>query len=209
VAVPLDARQSGEWIEDPWIAADKAFRPCYIGGWSACEHWDFTEQTFRDVLVITARTLHPRHVVMQGIPFHLTRRPESALFGTVQVWRGQSKVSVSDPSRTLVDILDDPRLGGGIRHVASVVHEYFTSARRHDALIIQYGDRLGNRTVFKRLGYLVEELRIDASELVAACLQRRSTGLTALDPSVHERGRIVNRWRLRINASVGRPGGES
>jgi predicted transcriptional regulator of viral defense system len=47
VAVPLDARRSGEWTEDPWIVADRVFSPCYIGGWSACEHWDLTDQVFR------------------------------------------------------------------------------------------------------------------------------------------------------------------
>ena len=36
VAVPLDARRSGEWIEDPWVVAERLFSPCYVGGWGAC-----------------------------------------------------------------------------------------------------------------------------------------------------------------------------
>lgn len=38
VAVPLDTRRPGEWVEDPWVVAERVFGPCYIGGWSACEH---------------------------------------------------------------------------------------------------------------------------------------------------------------------------
>jgi predicted transcriptional regulator of viral defense system len=202
VAVPLDARQSGEWIEDPWVVADQVFSPCYIGGWSACEHWDLTEQTFRAVLVVTAKKVREREVEMQGISFHLTVRTEEALFGTVQVWRGQTRVAVSDPSRTIVDVLDNPRLGGGIRTVVDVLREYMASQHRDDQILIAYGDRLDNRAVFKRLGYLIELLGIEADELLAACRERRSAGLVALDPSVKARGQIVRRWGLRANVHL-------
>src|SRR6266851_2739299 len=89
VAVPLDARRSGEWVEDSWVVAERVFSPCYIGGWSACEYWDLTEQLFRTLLVVTARKVRHRNVEIQGIPFHLTVRSGEALFGTVPVWRGQ------------------------------------------------------------------------------------------------------------------------
>ena len=32
IPVPLDARRSGEWREDPWVVAERTFSPCYIGG---------------------------------------------------------------------------------------------------------------------------------------------------------------------------------
>jgi len=202
VAVPLDARRSGEWVEDPWVVAQRVFNPCYVGGWSALEHWDLTEQVFRVILVVTARTVRHRDVQIQGNPFHGTVRPEKALFGTVQVCRGQTRVLVSDPTRTIVDALDDPGLGGGIRTVADALHEYMTSGHRDDRLLIEYGDRLGNRAVFKRLGYLVEHLDVDAPELIEACLKRRSSGLAALDPAAKSRGRILRRWRLRVNVPL-------
>lgn len=201
--MPLNARRSGEWIEDPWVVAHRVFSPCYIGGWSALEHWDLTEQVFRVILVVTARAVRERDVEIQGIPFQLTVRPEKALFGTVPVWRGQTRVSVSDPSRTIVDVLNDPRLGGGIRTVADALHEYLISNHRNDQLLIEYGDRLGNRAVFKRLGYLLERSGVAAPVLIDACLKRRSSGLTPLDPAAKSRGRIVRRWGLRVNVSLG------
>jgi predicted transcriptional regulator of viral defense system len=205
VPVPLDTRRPGEWIEDPWIVAARLFDPCYIGGWSACEHWGLTEQLFRTILVVTARRVRDRDVELQGIPFQLTVRPDTKLFGTVGVWRGRTKVSVSDPSRTVIDIFDDPRLGGGIRTCADVLHEYLAGEHRSDHLLIEYGDRLGNRTVFKRLGFVLERAGEPAPDLIAACLDRRSAGLGSLDPSVAETGRIVRRWGLRVNVTL-RPG---
>ncbi|MBV9604955.1 MAG: type IV toxin-antitoxin system AbiEi family antitoxin domain-containing protein [Solirubrobacterales bacterium] len=203
VPVPLDARRSGEWVADSWVVADRLFSPCYIGGWSACQHWDLTEQVFRALLVVTARRVRERDLELQGIPFHLTVRSSEALFGTVSVWRDQTRVAVSDPSRTIVDVLDDPSLGGGIRTVADVLGEYMASQSRDDLVLIDYGDRLANRALFKRLGYLLELLGVDAPELVAACRERRSAGVIALDPTVKARGRIVRRWGLRDNAGLG------
>ena len=206
VAVPLDARRSGEWVEDPWVVADRLFHPCYVGGWSACEHWDLTEQTFRTLLVVTAHRVRDRDEVIQGMPFHLTVRSEVAIFGTVPVWRGQNKVAVSDPSRTVIDVLDDPSLGGGIRTLAEVLDEYFRSEHRDDRLLVDYGDRLGNRAVFKRLGYLLERSRVGAPALVEACLARRSSGLAKLDPAAKGPGRILRRWGLRVNPLPGPAG---
>ncbi|MDQ2874353.1 MAG: hypothetical protein M3Y33_05920 [Actinomycetota bacterium] len=208
VAVPLDARRSGQWVEDPWVVAERVFSPCYIGGWSACAHWDLTEQVFRTLLVVTVRRVRHRDVEIQGLPLHLTVRGNDALFGIVPVWRGQTRVSVSDPSRTIADVLDDPRLGGGIRTVADVLREYLDSEHRDDRLLIGYADRLGNRAVFKRLGYLLEYSESDAPELIQACLERRSSGLVALDPSAKAPAHIVRRWRLRVNVALGAPGGE-
>jgi predicted transcriptional regulator of viral defense system len=207
VTVPLDARRSGEWVEDPWVVADSIYRPCYIGGWSACEHWNFTEQLFRTLLVVTGRSVRRSEVSYPGVQLHVTSRSPDMIFGTVGVWRNSTRVNVSDPSRTVVDLLDDPRLGGGLRHSADALHEYLLSDHRDDALLIGYGDRLGNRTIFKRLGYLLESREapagVDAGSLISACLDRRSAGLTTLDPANMSRGRIVRRWGLRVNIDLG------
>ncbi len=208
VAVPLDARRPGEWVEDAWVVAARVFNPCYIGGWSACEHWDLTEQIFRTVLVVTARRVREREPVIQGTSFRVTVRSEENLFGTTPVWRGQVRVQVSDPTRTVVDIFDDPSLGGGMRNVADVLHEYLHSEHRDDELLVAYGDRLGNRAVFKRFGFVLEHVGVNAPDLIAACHARRSSGLVALDPSIDAKGRIVRRWGIRANVTLGTAGGD-
>lgn len=208
VTIPLDTRRPGEWVEDAWIVAERTFSPCYIGGWSACEYWGLTEQVFRTVLVVTGRKVRSREPVIQGTPYRVTVRSEEKLFGTTLVWRQQVRVPVSDPSRTIVDLLDDPRLGGGMRTVADIVHEYCGGEHRNDDLLIAYAERLGNRAVFKRLGFVLEHLQLDAPRLVEACLANRSSGLITLDPSVKVTGRIVRRWGIRINVTLGSPGGD-
>jgi predicted transcriptional regulator of viral defense system len=203
VVVPLGATAPRDWREDPWLIAMKAFSPCYLGGWTACVHWELTEQLFRDVMVFSARPMARRRFEIQGTWFRVKVVAPERLFGLAPVWRGRTRVRVSDPSRTLVDVLADPTTGGGMRHVSEVVATYFATGVRDDAKLIDYASRLGNRTVFKRLGYLVERFGIDAADLVKRCQARMSAGVSLFDPELSRRGMIVSRWRLLVNVTVG------
>ena len=113
------------------------------------------------------------------------------------------RVEVSDPSRTILDLLDDPALGGGVRHVSDVLRTWSEGDLRNDGLLLEYADRLGNRSVYKRLGFLVEALELPATDLIEECERRMSEGVVRLDPSGPEGGRRVNRWRLIANATIG------
>jgi predicted transcriptional regulator of viral defense system len=130
------------------------------------------------------------------------RRHHHHLFGTAPAWRGTTKVLVSDPSRTVVDLLADPAIGGGIRHVTQILRSYFSSEHRDDRALVRYATRLGNRAVFKRLGFLTELLRIEAPALIKHAMNHKSAGLSFLDPSIRRRGRILKRWNLRVNADL-------
>jgi len=202
--VPLGAGEPTEWREDPWMVAAKALAPCYIGGWSACEYWELTEQIFRDIVVVTGRGVRSSNVEIQGTAFRLKSLPKAKHYGTRNVWKARVRVAVSDPTRTIVDVLDDPSIGGGIRHIADVIDAYFAGEHRDDERLVEYANRRGNRTVFKRLGYLVEALGVEADTLVHACRAEMSAGLSLLDPSSRLKGRISKRWNLRVNADVAR-----
>ena len=202
ITVPLEARSPSERKEDPWVIAAALFTPAYIGGWSACEHWGLTDQIFSDVVVFTSHRVRRRRQTIQGITFVFKSIPPKKVFGLSTIWRGQTKIQISDPSRTIADVLDNPSLGGGIKHVAEVLHEYFAGEHRNDRLLTDYVGRLDNRTVRKRLGYLIETLAIDAPEIIKFCKRNLSTGYSKLDPTIRAKGRLTRRWNLGINVRI-------
>ena len=201
-AVPLEAEDPQGWRIDPWTVAAKALEPGYVGGWTALHHWDLTDQLFSTTVVITAKPVARREQEIGGATFELRHRPSSELFGTRRVWREGLPVDVSDPERTLADCLDDPSLGGGIRHVAEALAQWHESSARSSGRLIDYAERLANRTIFKRLGYLLEALGIDDPELIAASRDRISRGVSLLDPGRPRAGSITSRWNLRVNAVI-------
>lgn len=201
ITVPLDALHPAQWREDPWVVASKVFAPFYIGGWSACEYWNLTEQIFNETVVVSNQRLRRRHVEIQGFHFLIKRVSKDKVFGTSVVWRGRTRVPVSDPTRTIVDILDDPGIGGGMRHITEVLNTYLSNERRDDSRLLEYANRLGNRAVFKRLGYLLETLGVLAPNLINVCAREKSSGIALLDPTAPRKGRILRRWNLQINVA--------
>jgi predicted transcriptional regulator of viral defense system len=99
----------------------------------------------------------------------------------------------------VIDILEAPRLAGGIRHGAEILLSYLDN--NDPFVLLDYGDRIGNSAVFKRLGYIAETLDGD-DDLIAACHDRISAGVSLLDPDVTRTGRTVTRWNLRINTAL-------
>lgn len=201
-AVPIEAEDPEAWRVDPWTIAATALAPSYIGGWTALHHWDLTDQLFGTTVAITPRAVPQRKRVIGGARLELRHRPERAFFGTRAVWREGVRVEVSDPERTLVDCLDDPTLGGGIRHIAEALAQWHGAPRARLDRLISYGDQLGNRTVFKRLGFLLEALDIADATLIEACRERISSGISLLDPRRGQVGSITTRWNLRVNATL-------
>ena len=203
LARSLDAGDPAGWTDDPWLLAVRLYATGYIGGWSACEHWGLTDQEFRDLLVFTPDRSAPRRVLSGVTPIRAKVVRADKIFGTRTAWRRSTPVRVSDPTRTIVDLLDDPATGGGIRHVAEVLMIYFASEHRDDVLLVTYIERLGNRTAFKRLGYLLQTLGIGSTDLVDDCRSRISRGVSLLDPDAGARGPVVTKWNLRINVEIG------
>ncbi len=196
VSVPLDLLDSEQVLEDPWILVPALFAPAYIGGRTAAEHWDLTEQIFRDILVYTARSIRVKTVETQSAVFILKNIREELIFGTKTVWRGQTRVAVSDLHRTIIDMLEEPAVGGGVQHVADCFTQYLSRPERDPQTLVDYAERLGNGVVFKRLGFLAERDPRGTS-LAAACKKHLTKGNAMLDPAL-DCTRLVTRWRLWI-----------
>lgn len=194
--VPLDSLTDARVLADPWILVPALFDPAYLGGRSAAEHWDLTEQIFGDLVVMTSRRVRARDVVRHGVRFRLKHIAPEALFGTKVVWRQNTKVSVSDVHRTIIDMLVDPELGGGLQHVADCLAIYLSRRDRDDERLIAYGQRLGQGVMFKRLGFLAERLP-GGERLAKACQDHLTRGVSELDPD-QPGGRIITRWQLRV-----------
>ena len=200
VPVPLESRTSDVPLEDPWVIAAQLYGPCYIGGWSAAEYWDMTEQIFRTVVVMTVQRPRDRNPTIKQTDFLLRSVQEKALFGMKSVWRGQVKVDVSDPTRTILDMLGEPRLGGGIRSVNDMLLNYLRSEAKNLDLLIGYADQLGNGAVFKRLGFLLERHAPNEQGTIEQCGQRLTKGNARIDPK-QPGERLVSRWRLWVPES--------
>jgi predicted transcriptional regulator of viral defense system len=198
--ISLEARTTDIPFDDPWIIAEKLFSPCYIGGWSAAEYWDMTEQIFQTIVVCTTKKLRNRNLLIQKTNFLLRTISKNSMFGLESVWRGQVKVSISDPTRTVLDMINDPVLGGGIRTTTDIFTDYLKSKKKNLDLLIKYADSLNNGAIFKRLGFLLEKFAPNEKSIILKSKSRLTKGNAKLDPKL-KADKLITKWRLWVPES--------
>lgn len=203
LVLPLESASERETtVEDPWLLADALYSPCYIGGWSAAEHWGLTEQLFRSTFVATTAHIRAREATHLGLAFTLVRIKPSRLKDLSVVWRGHARVHVSSRERTIVDAASDPRWLGGFRHLADVFATYAADPKADAAKLLAELRRFGSGAAAKRIGFLAERLWRSETALIEGALAARTAGVVKLDPTIARRGRMNSRWRLWVNSSI-------
>lgn len=201
IAVPVDAEHPGQWSADPLVIATAVWSPCYFTGWTAGNHWGLTEQIFQTTIVRTSTRVRSADQTLLDHRYLVSSVSSEKLdWGIRSVWQDATRIGMADPTRVIVDVFDDPSIGGGIRHCAEMLTTYVAEHERGP--LLNYADRLGNAAIFKRLGYLCERLELADDRFLDECEQRLSTGVALLDPGLPERGEQDARWRVRVNARV-------
>ena len=196
VSVPLDLAGSEQVLDDPWVLIPTLFGQCYVGGWTAAHHWDLTEQLFNEIVVFTTRRINTKRVNAQGVAFLLHPASQERMFGLKTIWRGSMRVPISDPARTIIDMIATPDTGGGIDHVADCLAAYRKTTTYDADLLVRYAGQFGNGVIFKRLGFLAEAHLHDA-KLAAHCHTRLTQGYAQLDPALPSK-RLQTAWRLWV-----------
>ena len=196
---PIPLEYDPEWeVEDDWLIADRAFSPGYVGGFSAVKHWDFTEQLFLTTFYLTTKPVVLRLVTLGSFKLKLKTIKAYKMFGTELVWRNNVQVKVSDPSKTIIDLLDDPSLGGSMRVVQDFFREYWDSEYRDIKKLILYGKKMRNKTIFKRLGFLLEINELADKRILQSLQDKISSGYSTFDPKVGGQF-FIRKWGLKVS----------
>lgn len=176
--------------------------PYYIGYRSALELYGWLQHPVVGRLWIAVP--QPRRVLRtpRDRVIWVVTRSDRFEWGVAHKWLDSAKVSVSDPERTFLDCLHLPRHAGGITEiVAAFIRAWSTLDPDR---LISHVDRLGNTSVARRLGALVESVDLEGADRLTDRLpHRRWRGRpVALDPSLPAGGEINLRWGIRMNVSV-------
>lgn len=200
--VPQEARSPDDVSEDPKTVAARLFDPCYLGGWTAAEQWGLTEQIFRTIVVLTPRKVNSRRPRIRFSQFLIKTISQNQFFGMKTVWRENTRISFSDPTKTVVDMLNDPSLSGGGRNLGDVLTAYLSSDERNLSLLIDYCKQMRNGAIFKRLGYLLEQNGLNDEITMQKVRKNLTAGNARLDPAIPS-NKLITRWRLFVPNDLG------
>jgi len=200
IPVPLDSETSDIVIDEPFVVAEAIYHPGYIGGFSAVKHWDLSEQIIETIYYFSTKQVKDHNPVHGSTRFRIKTIKEGRNFGTKAVWYGSTKVKISDPTKTIVDIFDDPKLVGGMSVVYDIFKEYSESDYCDFELLRRYAKKMKNKTVFKRLGFIIDTKFDSPPEEFEGLKEEISAGYSKFDPQITNTI-IIEKWKLKVPVS--------
>jgi predicted transcriptional regulator of viral defense system len=198
--VSLSSTSTNPVVEEPFLIVESIYGPGYVGGFSAIKHWDFSEQIIETVTYFTRRKVKNRRPSHGSVKFRLKTVSEHKIFGLKTIWVGSKKIYVSDPTKTMVDLFDDPSLVGGMTIVKDVFSEYLESEYYDFDLLLSYIQRIGNKSIYKRLGFLLDTSFSVNEATVSILRANMSEGYSIFD-STTASPCTVSKWRLKMSQS--------
>ncbi len=200
VIVPLDVGVKGadSFIVHNFVIACNLVRPYYIGFWSALNYHGLSDQIPSTTFIATTEAKKPLKILNND--YHFVGLESSKFFGITQVEIEGRKIKISDPEKTILDCLDHPEHAGGIDEVARSI--YFSHEELDFRKIGDYADRMGNVTILKRLGYILDKTSLlEKYEFVFKGFVP-SKGYPALDKLSPKKGKHNSKWGLLINKEI-------
>jgi len=201
--VPLGSDSANPIPEDAWAIAMELFSPCYISGWTAAEHWELTEQIFNSTVIFSGQKQRKKDHLIAGLTYRAKFIALKNIWGTKSIWSSNKKILIADIHRTIIDVLDDPKLGGGGRHTIDILKTYLQKKEADLEILMQYAKKLEHGSVFKRLGFIIEKFANPSSTWVETLHSKIKTGIINLDPNGPNSGPIITKWGIRINIPLG------
>ncbi len=198
--LPLEAGMEGLYSAHEFVIAAHLVQPYAIAYASAFSFHGLSDLLPQAVLVATTRRKADVVVAELGLRFRFITITPRKFFGLQTVIIEDQPVQITTPAKTLVDGLDHLDLCGGIVELAKGLSRYAQDGADWAQLTAD-ARRLGNRTVFKRLGYLAEVLGLDVGEWAERWQIEMSPGETLLDPRYGRVGPYHAGWNLRLNVA--------
>jgi len=181
-----------EWVlSNPLFIASHLVAPAYVSYWSALHFYGFTEQAPLTTFVATTKKKRP--VTFRDFRFRFVTVKSRKFFGYRREMVGDLPVVVADEAKTIVDGLDQPRYAGGVAEVAKALR---TALEEVDVdTLVEYANRMGDKSLGSRLGYLLETLGHPVEGLI------RSASPVRLDPARPRTGHTDPQWQVVVNVA--------
>jgi len=169
----------------------------YIGYFTALQIHSLTTQPNLKEQIVVNKQIKPSTLKVKGIPFQFIYHNKSHFFGSKKTWVDSfNKVQCSDLEKTFIDCLFKPAYAGGITEIVKAIHK--SKDKIDFNKLLHYAMQFKSQAVIKRLGFLLELLKI--SHPTIENLQKlRTDSFVLLEPSHPKEGKTIFRWAIQQN----------
>jgi len=191
IVVPMEGKFG--WSEHPFLIAAKMVKNYYVSYRTALAHYGLTEQIPKYIYVATldrkARTVKEIHDYV----FKFIRINGRKFFGYKKERIEGEEVNVAEIEKAIIDCLDKEQYAGTIIGTAKAL----SNKRINVDKVKRYAIRMKNASLTRRLGYLLDLMKLDSKGLEKHIGKYQDVYLSIKLPK-QEIGRN-KKWKLIIN----------
>ncbi|GEM_PF-2457395 len=195
----------------PWSAPEVvtvaqilAGRPYYMGGAVALTLHRLTTQQYYSVVDVFVPSQRPtKDIGHAQIVFHTLGWADAITVGIDRLAVNGVAVMASGPERTLLDLVDQPRLLGGSRSALTAVRDAL--GRVDVNRLVSYALRWPRTTTRQRLGYVLEQVGAPSSAVAALAAATSPPSVVPVLLREPAEGLIPPIWRVRMNDQTDAP----
>jgi len=177
---------------NPLVVASCVVWPSYISFWTALNFYKFTEQLPRTIFVATTR--QKKKLEFDGNRVRFVQISGKRFFGYQEI----NGIIIAEKEKAFLDSLLLSRYSGGITEISKCLRNAWDELDKEK--LVQYSLKMGNKSLVKRLGYLIQSNNLRISEELLYTLKKSiGKGYSKLDPQPEKRGNRDDEWQLILN----------
>ncbi len=181
-------------FRNPYVIANELMADSAIAYWSAMNIHNLTEQIPNTIFSQTTGLKQDKEIF--NIRFKFVKIKTDKFFGYEYIGFGNEKFKITDIEKTILDCFDLPRYSGGYEELIRA----FAKTELNSKKLLEYGLKMNNLSVLKRLGYLSELFgKTRLKSFQAGVIKHLNQKYTLLDPSGQDTGEFLSKWKIRLN----------
>lgn len=172
-------------FDDPMIVSSHIMVPSYISFWTAIRFHNLTEQLPVDIMIAVPKS--KKAIEFQGVKLRFFKMKH--MWGYKKQRYRDFDIFVAEKEKCIVDSLllkNTP-----FDEIAKAVKTKDFDARK----LAEYGIKAGNKSLMKRLGYLMENFELETEKLA----RHLDNNYILLDWSGTEKGKKDKKWKIIVN----------
>lgn len=180
--------------KDPWVVASNVVWPSYISGWAALRYHNLTEQLPNTIEIITSKKRRKRELSFQGMNVKFITTKPALMFGFGKCIREEKELFIAEPEKALLDAALFKSIS--FSEIRDVVISHFPRLQKEK--LVAYLIKIGNKSLIKRFGYLLEQAGKDYHTRLQKYIDHN---YILIDYSLPARGKKSTKWRIIDNVT--------
>jgi predicted transcriptional regulator of viral defense system len=168
--------------------------PSYISFWTALSYYGFTEQQIQTIQLISTRQTQP--LKLDSHTVQITTFQPREFFGYKRI----DKFVIAEKEKALIDSLFQLEKCGGLQEYVKCLKNAWADLNKKTFLT--YLHTFHNRTLFSRMGFLMEHLKLKHGLMLEKLEQNKSISPVKLNPQKPRKGSYNKRWNTIVNDTV-------